>query len=143
MTHLLSSIFYLWMPFIVISRVIGTNAIHGSGLLRGIPTLYMYSPILTQKHRILYVPPAIVPEEEAAEEVMDHGELEWDFLTEKLPEPHSLQSIMLDTNDSSKLAAFMPPFAVQWFRICLFDYFRLSFMYNECEDPSQIIFLFV
>jgi len=141
MTRLFSLIPYLWIYFIIISRVVGTNAFHTFGLSRVIPTAYIYSPLFYQKHKILYVPPTITPEEEP----MDHGELEWEFPTEKIPEVPVLPIIIPDTNSTSQqsIAIFADPFIIRWFRLSLYDYFRGYNVYTENEDPCQIIFLFV
>jgi hypothetical protein len=140
MTRLFSLIPYLWIPFIIISRVVGTNAFHTFGLSRVIPSAYIYSPLFSQKHKILYVPPTITPEEEP----MDHGELEWEFPAEKTPTPPVLP-IIPDTNSTSHqtIAIFADPFIIRWFRLSLYDYFQAYNVYTENEDPFQIIFLFV
>ena len=132
---------YLWIPFIIISRVVGANAFHTFGLSRVIPTAYIYSPLFSQKHKILYVPPTIIQEEEP----MDHGELEWEFPPEKTPEVPVLPIILPDTNSTSQstITIFADPFIIRWFRLSLHDYFQAYNVYTENEDPCQIIFLFV
>ena len=59
MTRLFSLIPYLWIPFIVMSRVGGTNAFQGNGLSRIIPTAFIYSPLFYKREKI-DVPPTIV-----------------------------------------------------------------------------------
>jgi hypothetical protein len=139
MTRFFSFIPYLWIPFIVISRVVGTSAFQGFGLSRIIPTAFIYSPLFSKRDKILYVPPTIIPEEE---EPMDHGELEWDFPPEKTPNP----PIMPDTTNSTfpqHITILTGPFVVKWFRTCLDEYFRGTYIYKEHDDPFQIIFIFV
>ena len=142
MTHLFSLIPSLWIHFILISRVVCTNAFHRDGLLRRIPKMCMFSSLLNQKRGTLYIPPAILPEEDK-EDVMDHGELEWDFLPENISIPFILPSIITETNHTQTITIIANPFVIQWVRLCLVDYLRITSMYNDCEDPSQTIFLFV
>jgi hypothetical protein len=140
MVRLFSLIPYLWIPFIIISRVVSTNAFHTFGLSRVIPTAYIYSPLFSQKYKTLYVPPTITPEEEP----MDHGELEWEFPSEKTPTPPVLPIIIPDTNSTSQSFHILTyPFITRWFRLSLYNYFREYNVYTEYEDPCQIIFLFV
>ena len=164
MPRLFSLISYLWIPFMIMSRVGGTNAFHGYGLLRAIPTTYIFSSLLSQKHRTLFFPHTIVrtpertseanslgfrglyedglpskdnvPEED---EPMDHGELEWDFPSEKTPTP----PIIPDINSTIPFPFVLHPGMGRLFRMCIDDYVCFSYLYKEFDDPVQIIFLFL
>jgi len=140
MTRLFLLIPYLWIPFIIISRVVGTSAFQGHGLSRFIPSANIYSPLLSNREKTLYVPPTHIPEEEP----MDHGELEWDFPPDKIPTPPLLPTIIPDTNSTSQsINILADPFIIRWFRLSLYDYFREYNMHTEYEDPFKIVFVFM
>jgi hypothetical protein len=159
MSRVLSLILYVWIPLIVISRAGGTNAFRGSGVLRMIPSIFVHSHSLMNKHRNVYVSQSIFPEEEP----MDHGEIEWDFPPETppiLPITPDINTTDSATSDSSKqerqrsVDVLTHPFMIRWFQMGLDDYYRLTDIYTGAtflppnynslwEDPVQIIFLFM